>query len=103
MQGFSRDVEREIFRVDDTLDEVEIFRSEVFAIIHDENTADVEIKGSALRGEDYGSKFELTSTEKCLTAPSRLVESVVLLSSDTRPLPIIFLESRVDSESKRSD
>ena len=35
------DVERQVFRVDDTLDKVEVLRNEVLAVVHDEDTADV--------------------------------------------------------------
>jgi len=43
LEGFARDVQREILRVDDTLDEVEILRNEVLAVVHDEDTANVEL------------------------------------------------------------
>ena len=43
LEGFARDVQREILRVDDTLDEVEVLRNEVLAIVHDEDTANVEL------------------------------------------------------------
>jgi len=48
LQGFSQDVERKILRVDNTLDEVEVFGDEIFAIVHDENTADVKFDVVAL-------------------------------------------------------
>jgi hypothetical protein len=101
LQGSSRDVERKIFGVDDTLEEVEIFRNEVFAVIHGENTADVkfnvvallhrleEVEGSAFGNEDYGPKFELTRDREVLdhkvilpVVGETLVESAILLSSD---------------------
>jgi len=43
LESFARDVQREILRVDDTLDEVEVLRNEVLAIVHDEDTANVEL------------------------------------------------------------
>ena len=43
LEGFARDVQREILRVDDTLDEVEVLRNEVLAVVHDEDTANVEL------------------------------------------------------------
>ena len=43
LECFTRDVERKIFRVDDTLDEVEVFGNEVLTVVHDEYTADVEL------------------------------------------------------------
>jgi molybdopterin-guanine dinucleotide biosynthesis protein len=42
LEGFTGDVEGKIFRVDDTLDEVEVLGNEVLTVIHDEYTADVE-------------------------------------------------------------
>lgn len=33
LQSFTRDVEREIFRVDDTLHEVEVFGDQVFTVV----------------------------------------------------------------------
>lgn len=48
LQSFTGDVEREIFGVDDTLDEVEVFRDQILAIIHDEDTADVKLDVVAL-------------------------------------------------------
>jgi len=43
LEGFARDVQREILRVDDTLDEVEVLRNEVLTVVHDEDTANVEL------------------------------------------------------------
>jgi hypothetical protein len=43
LKGLTRDVEREILRVDDTLHEVEVLGDEVLAVVHDEDTADVEL------------------------------------------------------------
>ena len=37
------DVKWQVLRVDNTLDEVEVFRDEVVAVVHDEDTADVEL------------------------------------------------------------
>lgn len=48
LESLTRDVEREVFRVDNTLDEVEIFRDKVLAIVHNEDTADVELDVIAL-------------------------------------------------------
>jgi hypothetical protein len=48
LKGLTRDVEREVFRVDDTLDEVEVLGDEVLAVVHDEDTADVELDVVAL-------------------------------------------------------
>ena len=43
LEGLTRDVERQVFRVDDTLDEVEVLGDEVLAVVHDEDAADVEL------------------------------------------------------------
>ena len=43
LEGFTGDVEGKILRVDDTLDEVQIFWNEVFTVIHDEDSADVKL------------------------------------------------------------
>ena len=48
LKCLTRDVERQVFRIDDTLDEVEILRNEVLAVVHDEDTADVELDIVAL-------------------------------------------------------
>jgi len=48
LKSLTGDVEGEILRVDDTLDEVEVFGDEVLAIVHDEDTADVELDVVAL-------------------------------------------------------
>ena len=42
LKCLTRDVERQVFRIDDTLDKVEVLRNEVLAVIHDEHTANVE-------------------------------------------------------------
>ena len=42
LKCLTRDIERQVFRIDDTLDKVEVLRNEVLAVIHDEDTADVE-------------------------------------------------------------
>jgi hypothetical protein len=43
LKCLTRDVERQVFRINDTLDEVEVLRNKVLAVIHDEDTADVEL------------------------------------------------------------
>jgi hypothetical protein len=48
LQSFTGDVEREILRVDNTLDEVEVFRDDVLAVVHDEDAANVELDVIAL-------------------------------------------------------
>ena len=70
LEILSADVKREIFRVDNTSDEAEIFGDEVFTIIHNEDSSDVEldviflllgfehIEGSSLGDKDNGSEFK---------------------------------------------
>jgi hypothetical protein len=48
LESFTGDVKRKIFRVDDTLDEVEVLGNEVLTVVHDEYTADVEFNVIAL-------------------------------------------------------
>ena len=48
MKSLTGNVEGEIFRVDDTLDEIEVFGNKVLAIVHDEDTADIEFNVIAL-------------------------------------------------------
>jgi len=42
LEILSRDVEGEILGVNNTSDEAKIFRDEVFAVVHDEDSSDVE-------------------------------------------------------------
>jgi DNA-binding HxlR family transcriptional regulator len=48
LERFTRNVERKILRVDDTLHEVEVLGDEILAVIHNEDTADVELDVIAL-------------------------------------------------------
>jgi hypothetical protein len=43
LECLARDVEKEILRVDDTLDEVQIFQNKVLAVVYDENAADIKL------------------------------------------------------------
>jgi len=66
------DVEGKVFGVDNTLDEAQVLRDEILAVIHDEHTADVkldvvllllgleEVEGGSLGHEEHGSEGELT-------------------------------------------
>ena len=72
LEGLSGDVQREIFRVNNTLNEAEPLRDEFLAIVHDEDTTylelDVvllllgleEIERSTLRDEEECLELELT-------------------------------------------
>ena len=48
LEGLTGDVERKILGVDDTLYEVEVLRDKILAVVHDEDTADVELDVVAL-------------------------------------------------------
>ena len=48
LEGLTGDVERQVLGVDDALDEVEVLGDEVLAVVHDEDTADVELDVVAL-------------------------------------------------------
>lgn len=43
LEGLTGDVEREILRVDDSLDKVEVLGDDVLAVVHDEDTANVQL------------------------------------------------------------
>ena len=72
LEEFSGNVKREILRVYDTLDEIEILGDEIFAVVHDEDSTNVElnvvflllgfeeIEGSTLGDEENSSELELT-------------------------------------------
>ena len=48
LERFTRDIERKVLRIDDILDKVEILGSDVLAIIHDEDAANVKLDVVAL-------------------------------------------------------
>lgn len=48
LERLTRNVQGQILRVDDTPDKVEVLRDEVLAVVHDEDTADVELDVVAL-------------------------------------------------------
>jgi hypothetical protein len=48
LESFTRDVERQVLRVDDTLNKVEVLGDEVLTVVHDENAANVEFDVVAL-------------------------------------------------------
>ncbi|KAF3067006.1 hypothetical protein CFAM422_009005 [Trichoderma lentiforme] len=101
LKSLTRQVEREILRVDNTLDEAEPLRDEVGGVISDEDAADVQldvvlgllgleqVKGSALGNEEDGTELELTlngevlDTEVVLPVVGEgLVEGSILLLGD---------------------
>lgn len=101
LQGLTRQVERQILRIDNTLDEAKPLRNELGSIVGDEDTADVEldvvlgllgleqVEGSALGNEEDGAELKLTLNGEVLDGEvvlpvvgQRLVESSVLLLAD---------------------
>jgi hypothetical protein len=48
LEGLTGDVEGEILRIDNTLDEVEVLGDEILAVVHNEDTADVKLDIVAL-------------------------------------------------------
>lgn len=101
LESLTRQVEREILRVDNTLDEAEPLGDEVGGIVSDEDTADVEldvvlgllgleeIEGSALGNEEDGAELKLTLNREVLDSEvvlpvvgEGLVEGSVLLLGD---------------------
>jgi hypothetical protein len=78
LEGLSGDVQREIVGVDDTFDEGKPFWDEIFAIIHDEYSSDVEfevvllllvleeIERCSLWDEEESSELKLTFNAEVL-------------------------------------
>jgi hypothetical protein len=101
LESLTRQVEREILRVDNTLDEAEPLGDEVGGVISDEDTADVQldvvlgllglekVEGSALGNEEDGTELELTLNREVLDGKmvlpvvgEGLVEGSVFLLGD---------------------
>jgi hypothetical protein len=101
LKHFTRNVEGQVFRVDNTLDEGEPFRNELLAVIHDEDAANVQldvvalllllkhIEGSTLGDVENGTEFQLTFDGEVLDGQvvfpvvgEGLVECTVLLVGD---------------------
>lgn len=78
LEHLTRNVERQVLRVDDTLHEVEPFRDQFVAVIHNEDTADVQldvialllgleqVEGSTLGDKEDSAEFKLTFNGKVL-------------------------------------
>jgi hypothetical protein len=101
LEHFTGDVEGKIFRIDDSLEEVEVLWDQLFAVIHDEDTPDVkldvvllllvlkEIEGGALGHEEESTEFELTLNREVLDSQmllpvvgERLVELSIFFLGD---------------------
>mmetsp|Transcript_77935 Transcript_77935/g.170723 ORF Transcript_77935/g.170723 Transcript_77935/m.170723 type:complete len:651 (-) Transcript_77935:325-2277(-) len=98
LEGLSGDVEGQVLGVDDTLDHVQPLGHELVAVVHDEDTADVqldvvslllgleEVEGGSAGHEEEGSELELTLDTEVLHSQvvlpvvgKALVEGGVLL------------------------
>ena len=101
LQGLTRQVEGQVLRVDNTLDEAEPLGDKVGGVVSDEDTADVEldvvlgllgleeVEGSALGDVEDGTELKLTLNGEVLDSKvvlpvvgERLVEGSVLLLGD---------------------
>jgi len=101
LKHFTRNVQGQIFGIDDTLDEVEPFGDEFFAVVHDEDTTNVEldvvqfltsleeIERSTLGNEEDRFEFELTFNGEVFDLQvvfpivgERLVEFLVFFGGD---------------------
>jgi hypothetical protein len=49
LQGLTRDVEGEVLAINHSLDESEILRNQIFAVVHDEDATNVELDIVCLR------------------------------------------------------
>ena len=98
MKGLTRDVKGKVLRVDNTLDKVEVLGDEVLAVVHDEDSSNVEldvvplllgleeVEGSSLGDVQDGLELELTLNGEVLdgevilpVVAQALVEGSVLL------------------------
>lgn len=71
LQRLARDVQRQILRVNDTLDEAEVLGDQLFAVVHDEHPSHIQlyvvallavfkkVKRSSTRHEQQGTELEL--------------------------------------------
>lgn len=78
LEGLSGDVEGEILRVHDSSDEVEVLRDEVLAVVHDEDSSDVELDVVPLLlglEEIEGSPMERSESEKKSDASRTAIEN----------------------------
>jgi len=101
LESLTRQVEWEILRIDDSLDETKPFRNQIGTVVSNEYTADVEldvvlgalslkqVERSALRDEKDSTEFKLTLNREMLDSKmifpvvgQRLVEAGIFLSGD---------------------
>lgn len=86
LESLAGNVEREILGVDNTLDEIEVFRDEVLAIVHDKDAADIELDVVTLL---LGLEEIEGSTAKEMSCAS---------ASQTNPLPLGNKEDGLEFE-----
>ena len=101
LEHLSRDVEREIFRIDHTLHEIEVLWDELFAVLHDEHAPHVEldvvldlaileeVKWSTFRNKEKCAELELALNGEVLHSEmilpivgEGLVELAILVLAD---------------------
>merc|ERR1719420_2032950 len=106
LEHLTRDVQWEVLRVHDSLDEAQVLWHEVFAVVHDEDTPDVKldvvglllvvehVEGGPLGGEEHALELELPLHGKVLdrkvllpVVGEGLVEGGVLVLGDLLGVP----------------
>ena len=84
LKGLTRDVQRKVIRIDDTLEEVQPLRNEILAVVHDEHTPHVQLDvvqlllrlGQVIRGPP---RDEQADSETNITLDPEVLDSKVLL------------------------
>lgn len=78
LKGLTGQVQRQIFRIDNTFDKAKPLRNKIGCVIGDEDATDIEldvvfrllgfeqIKGGALRYKQYGTEFQLAFDREML-------------------------------------
>ncbi len=96
LEGFTRQVQREIFGVDNTLDEAEPFWDEICGIIGDEDASDIEldvvlgllcleqIKRCTLWHEEDGAELKLTLNGEMLNGQVVFPVTTIILANGVR-------------------
>ena len=106
LEHLTRDVEWQVFGVDDALDEVQVLGDELFTVVHDEDPADVQldvvllflvlkqVEGGALGDEEEGAELQLSLNREMLhcqmlfpVVGQALVELAILFLADVIWIP----------------
>ena len=89
LEHLTRDVERQVFRVDHALDEVEVLGDEVLAVVHDEDATHVQldvvalllvleqIEGRATRHEKQSTELELALNREMLKKRTNVINGLL--------------------------